>query len=262
MAKAMKAMKPMKAMKKPMKAMKAKTQGKAWQVLAETHVKTARGVTKGDLMKNKRGGKVVSKPFSEAPIQAVSSFRTWLSRKVCHFNDKKKKNVEVTKWAEGTLSSLHSISKIETLEVKMVCLVDTGNWASFSEKLIKKVCRNGATHAQQELRDNLSLVGDSKQAQQHMFDISLNYEFGGSQYMSCTKFVTYKVSCNQVVVAYSMFGKKWIEQREYALNRAFWESAPTPQKLKDFLDAGAGARLAEALENATQDGSLEDAWHS
>ena len=67
--KAMKVMKAIKAMKRAMKAMKKKVRGRKWQVLKGTRTKTQGGLTKTDLIKNKRG-KVVSRKQSQRGKQS------------------------------------------------------------------------------------------------------------------------------------------------------------------------------------------------
>merc|ERR1712047_144517 len=80
-----------------------------------------------------------------------------------------------------------------------------------------------------------------------LFDMSLNYTAGGSQYLSCIKCATCKMEGGQIMVIYSMYGKRWIEQETYKLNRDFCESAPVPQKLKNFLEHGAAVGMQHLL---------------
>lgn len=153
-----------------------------------------------------------------------------------------------TRWAEDTLASLHTISKIETLEAQFVSVVDISNWDGYSRAMVANVTRNGADHCKQELASHLSLVPFIDRHAEKVFDISLNYEWGGSQYISCVKFACKISQTGKIIVAYSMFGKKWIEKEDYALNKDFWEVSPNPQRIKNFLEAGANQRLVQAIE--------------
>lgn len=152
------------------------------------------------------------------------------------------------KWGEETLQTLHTLSKIETLEMQSVTSVAETQWPQYTNFIVQKLVRNGAKAPEQELRSELEEAAFSLDKHGRTFDISLNYEWGGSQYMSCAKFVVKKKANGTIVVAYSLFGKRWIEQSDYRLNIKFWETAPTPQKLRNFLEHGATRNLVKVLE--------------
>jgi len=151
-------------------------------------------------------------------------------------------------WGESTLSELHTAAKIETLEARSASFVDPANWDRFKDILVKEVVREGAEQPEEKLRTELDKAFISTSHLAKLFDISLNYTAGGCQYMSCITCATRKMEGGQILVLYSMYGKRWIEHKEYMLNRNFWESAPVPEKLKNFLECGVAVGMQSLLE--------------
>merc|ERR1711879_714616 len=110
-------------------------------------------------------------------------------------------------------------------ESQSVSLVPLEKWAGFSARVVRRTCWNTAGHSRKELQDIFdsvpALIGSDPQK---VWDISLNFSDGTSQYMTCIKFAAKKKHNGDVVLAESLFGKKWVEQSDYHRNRAFWES--------------------------------------
>merc|ERR1711879_179271 len=160
-------------------------------------------------------------------------------------------------WAEEAFSTLHTIAKIEILESQSISVVKPEMWAGFSQLVVDKNVRNGAEHHSQQLEDSLALVPYVEVHGEKTWDISLNYTNGASQYLSCIKFAAKKNEDGNIVIAQTLFGRKWVEQKDYHLNRSFWEVSPAPQRLKNYLEAGANKIMHKALEGPEGRSALE-----
>merc|ERR1712127_523292 len=172
-----------------------------------------------------------------------------------------KKNAELAadrQWGETTLRTSHAVSKVETLVTQSSSVVDREDWPAFTELLVKKLVRNGAQSLEEELRSGLKEAALSRDHKVKTFDISLNYEVGGSQFVSCVKFATRKKSNGQIMIMYSQYGKRWIERKEYRLNRKFWERAPNPARLMNFLEHGANDGFRKLLLDDEVQQSMEE----
>ena len=118
-------------------------------------------------------------------------------------------------------------------------------WEGFAKCLADDLARKGEPH--ENMYGQLKRCGFVQQNVTDVFDINLNFENGGSQYMSCVKF-TVKGHKDHITIVYAQWGKKWVEQSDYHLNRSFWESSPNDKKVIDFLKHGANKVLLEQLE--------------
>merc|ERR1712127_1100009 len=173
----------------------------------------------------------------------------------------KRKNTELAGdrlCGETTLRTLHTVSKVETLATQSSSVVDKEDWPAFTELLVKKLVRNGAQSPEEELRSGLQEAALSRDHAVKTFDLSLNYEAGGSQFVSCVKFASRRKLNGQIMIMYSQYGKRWIERKEYRLNRKFWERAPNPARLMNFLEHGANDGFQKPLLDDEVQQSMEE----
>merc|ERR1712113_1356340 len=116
-----------------------------------------------------------------------------------------------------------------------------------SAVLVDQVVRENAVKPKKELEKQLKQVPMADLKVGIMFDISLNYEAGGAQYLQCVKFTCKKNSKDEIVVAYANYGKMWTEASNYSMDKAFWQS--NEQKVKNFLEYGAYCGLIDRLKD-------------
>jgi len=185
------------------------------------------------------------------PQQSCQPMVQWVNWKLQGMRQQNSELVEDARWGDSTLKSLQKVSKIETIESMTLNTVPIENWDRFSQRLVRKLVRDGASHPEEVLTNALQEVQDSNDSLHRQFDLSLNYEFGGSQYMSCIKFAARKKRSGDIVICYSLFGKRWVEQEQYALNREFWEKSPVPERMQAFLEHGANEGFIKALETSS-----------
>jgi len=165
-----------------------------------------------------------------------------------------------------SLSKLHSVSQVHTVEAQQVGIVQGSVWKDYTEHIVKLCLPDeDANHtgahinhaaAEKELRGFLENVPFYDSAINKIFELHLNYELGGSQYLSCTKFLCKKAADGRLFIAYAMFGKKWDEQKNYRLNIRFWTE--NEDKVKNFLESGVTERLVQALSSPGAQGAISE----
>lgn len=151
-------------------------------------------------------------------------------------------------WVESTLSTLYT-AKSESL--KSFSIVEEADWDDFSEFLLVKLILDGAEAPRMKLKEQLAEVPYLKLRAEKIFDISLNYSAGGSQYMSCVKCAARRKADNSIVILYSLYEKR-------CLNRNFWESSPNHQRLRNCLEAGASRALVSVLTSLDATQALQE----
>jgi len=182
----------------------------------------------------------------------------WLGQKIDELVSSNSMVEADRQWGEDTLVSLHTAAKIETLELDQMGVVPPELWPAFSERLLDQLVREGARAPREQLKTALGNVPFMQMSAAQTFDVSLNFEAGGSQYISCATFMVRKRDDGQIVVAYSLFGKRWIEKGTYALNRRFWEQSPNPQRLKNYLQYGANRAIIRQLRSPQLKNEIKD----
>lgn len=186
-----------------------------------------------------------------------SKVANWATTRAVVLSDYVSLHSADTEFVADTLDRLHPFGQIETLESQFLSVVDVNNWKSYSNTVVQNCLKKGGQDAESlrkkedvevELRSQLDLMRDAEVHAGKTWEIRLNFQDGGAQYLSCIKFAGKKATDSKIVLAYAMFGKKWVEQNDWHLNRDFWETPPVPEKLRNYLEAGASDRLASALE--------------
>lgn len=166
---------------------------------------------------------------------------------------------EDTRWVESTMSRLHTSSKIETIESGSVSVLEKADWGDFSELVLRNCLRHAGQDKRDQVKGQLDFVPVASACTDRTYHLCLDYSYGGAQYMSCFKFASKRTSNGKIIFVYAMFGKKWKERHDYALNREFWENRETQKKLYHFLEAGAAGSLAAMLEGGDGEAALQDA---
>jgi len=151
------------------------------------------------------------------------------------------------------LSSLDTISNIETLEDRQVTVVARDEWSDFVAALVAGLKLNNDAIARDELIRKLErapsmAVKDRLLYKEHVFDVNVGRTRGGSQHLSCIKFAVTKMGTD-IVLVYSKFGKKWTEQRG---------SGPRVEIMSNFLEAAAEEQLCKAVTGSQFQGAIPE----
>lgn len=163
-------------------------------------------------------------------------------------------------WGDSTLEGLHTAGEIQTLKLKSMDVIEDENLKAFSEKLIKKFMVGDAAQTKtnkERIEDKLLESNFVEASVDKIFNISLSYEMGGFQYMSCLKFFAKKKD-KSYLIFYALYGKKWTQRADKHLNKLYWESDKTRLRIKNFLEVGASEILKDMLIEPDATNALQE----